>query len=475
MRRRWLTALVPLLLAGCQPAVKYGGKPAPAADKPTPSAAAATDDPLDWLDAHRAPLDDIPIVFVHEADGDEWAKLPGYWNTPEAQAAALIGLGPGLAPPVADVKPAVKVKVPAGLDDPRSAAASFAADPPTRRKWELGRDLFFDKSWLTDKGDLSCASCHRPESGFADGVPGHGDRHDPVNTPTLVNGLYNPRQFWDGRVGALEEVVQRTPADETTPPAGKEFRHVWPGVIGRLRDPDYHFKQKFLNAFGAAPTQDSLGRALAAYLRTLLAGDSLYDRALGAAEAEAKAKNKPAELAAAHFEKFLDDAALQALGREKADKAAVAAELLHGYRLFMNQDEKVQPTNCAACHHGREFTDGGFHNVGVGWRDPDPARYPGHFPYAPLGQKSRTLVGAYKTPTLRGLLRTGPYFHDGSQETLEDAVRFHTQGWKNNDFIDPQLQPLLLKPDELNALVLFLKALNGDPVDASVARPPPSD
>jgi cytochrome c peroxidase len=459
MRRLWLTALA-LLLAGCQPAMKYGGKPAPSHDAPPPPAAG---DAIDWLTATHTPLADVPIVFVHEADAKEWAALPRYWNLPAdpLTVGTVIGLGPGLAPPVADVKPAVRVKVPAGLDEP----PANPANPPTLRKWDLGRRLFFDPTWLTDKGDVSCASCHIPKSGFADNVAGHDNGKSLVNTPTLVNCAYNSRQFWDGRVATLEEVVQRTVADETTPAKDPGFRHVWPGVVGRLRQG--RLQQHFQNVFGCQPTQDAVGRALATYLRTILAGDSLYDRAL------AEAKGKPPE--AAHFEKHVTDdflaAARKMPGQEKADKAAVAAVLLHGYRLFMNQDEHTR-TNCVACHGGREFTDRGFHNVDVGWRTPDAGHYPGYFPNAPIGQKSRDLIGAYKTPTLRGLLRTAPYFHDGSGETLAKAVRFHTRGWTANLFIDPELWDVPLVPDEETALLLFLQALNGEEVDAAVATPP---
>jgi cytochrome c peroxidase len=357
----------------------------------------------------------------------------------------------------------VRVKVPRGLDDPREFVP--ASDPPTLAKWELGRRLFFDETWLTDRDGQSCATCHVPDTGFADAKPGHSGGRDVVNTPTLVNCVFNKRQFWDGRAASLEEVVQQMPADEQSAaaPAGT-FRHAWGGVVGRLRKDDAYVR-RFKDAFGTGPTEDAVGRAVATYLRTLLAGDSVHDRALRA-QAEAHSPT----LEAAHYEQALDEAALTELGRAKANKADVARELLTGYRLFYDR----RKTNCVACHGGREFTDGGFHNLGVGWpAEFEPGKETGYFPHAPLGQKGRTLIGAFKTPTLRGLLRTAPYFHDGSAATLEDVVRFHAEGGNRNDFLDKEQRRLALDDGEMKALLLFLKALNGGPVDAAVAGPPP--
>ncbi len=233
------------------------------------------------------------------------------------------------------------------------------------------------------------------------------------------------------------------------------------------------YTQLFLNAFGTPPTQDAVGKALATYMRTLMADDSIYDRAVRVQAAE----HAP-QLAAAHYEKALDEAALKKLGME--GKKAEAAKRIHeGYRLFHDLEE--HKAGCFRCHDGREFTDGGFHNLGVGFQAFDPGGEPGRFASLPLGEKDRTLIGAYKTPTLRGLLRTAPYFHDGSAATLEEAVQFHLKGGQKNEYLDaamrdpkdPELQRILdLTPQEVSDLVLFLRALDGQDVDAAVGPPP---
>src|SRR5262249_28504626 len=142
-------------------------------------------------------------------------------------------------------------------------------------KWELGKKLFFDATWLAPSRRRSCADCHHPRTGFSGELPAPpGEMH----APTLINCLYNARQFWDGRASRLEEVVQRTLEDERAGPEAAR-RHVWGGVIQRLREhPDY--PDQFRRVFGTTVTQDAIGKALASYLRTILSGNALYDRAV---------------------------------------------------------------------------------------------------------------------------------------------------------------------------------------------------
>jgi cytochrome c peroxidase len=444
MRSFWTVSAI-LLLIGCQPAVPYD-KPEPPAAPPKPTVEAPKDveHDLAWMNPRPSEIQaDTDIKFIHEKDGPEWAKLTKFWN-----------------PPVTDKdKPAaqavVYVKVPAGLDDPRPFIPS--SNPPTLHKWELGRRLFYDKNWLTDGAGESCAGCHDPHTGFADNV---GD-HYGFNSPTLVNCVYNSRQFWDGRAGALEEVVQRTLDDETAPAAATPFRHVWSGVVLRLRA-RYEFKHQFLSAFGTPPTQDAIGKALATYMRTLLAGDSVHDRAL----AYQTADHSP-ELKVEHYAKALDAVALTDLKIAERDKADAAQKIYQGYRLFNDLD--ARKTGCVGCHGGREFTDGRFHNLGVGFKVFDPGEEPGRFASLPVGEKDGRLIGAYKTPTLRGLSRTAPYFHDGSAAMLEEAVQFHTDGGRQNEYLDPELRKRDLPTPERDALILFLRALDSKDVDL----PPP--
>jgi cytochrome c peroxidase len=463
---------------GCDRAARYGPAPSvppPPAPPPTPSAVRQPE-PLDpgllWQDGGPVSPADVPLEFVHATvNPEEWNKLPRFWNAPllsrPDQAATVIGLSPLAAGAVAggSSSAVVRVKVPLGLDDPRPFFP--AANPPTLRKWELGKALFFDSSWLEAGAEVSCATCHRPQDGFADR---RRVEREAFNVATLLNGVYNTHQFWDGRVAYLEEVVQRSLEDERAPAGSQPFRHVWGGVVGRLRERS-KYNYEFDKVFGTPPTMDAVGKAVATYLRTLLCGNSVHDRALQArvrranrepAAADSGKKNDRG-LTAADYETVLDDAALVELGHSGAKKADVAGELLRGYRLFYSLDEKHR-VNCAACHVGNNFTDGGFHNLGLD-REPVPGQETGRFVTAPLGEKNRYLIGAYKTPTLRSLLRTGPYYHDGSAEELDKVVFPHATGTR---YLDPELRVKDhirgwdLEPEEIKALVLFLRSLNGE-------------
>ncbi|HWG42823.1 MAG TPA: cytochrome c peroxidase [Gemmataceae bacterium] len=495
MRLRQFAApmLLTALLSGCQRAEHYGPRGAaepPAktqlsSDTPKKANSATPLDPdIQWIDVFDPPKPDMLIDFVHaEQAPEEWAKLPHFWNAPAltkpAQAAALIGLPPLTAGSVAGSDPSsiIKIKVPLGLSDPRSYIP--AGNPLTLGKWKLGQRLFFDDSWLEAKAGTSCATCHRPDHGFADREPHH---RNGFNTPTLVNCVFNSSQFWDGRASRLEEVVQQTLEDERASDPPKPFRHAWSGVIQRLRNKvNYH--EQFNEVFGtptdgkdgkerANITQDTVSRALATYLRTILAGDSIHDRAVR----EQRRKHSPT-LKAEHYETVLDDATLKALKQEKAKKADVAAELTRGYLLFSKLDERRPLMNCVDCHSGRNFTDKEFHNLGVGSTS-RPGEEAGRFAQTPIGRKNRYLIDAYKTPTLRNLPRTGPYFHNGQVSSLRQVVEFYNLGARRNEYLDPKLlseggrtRQLGLNTADIDALVLFLNALGGNDVDDVVKKP----
>jgi cytochrome c peroxidase len=461
------------LLAGCQKANRYYSPPTPRVpeggsvetkdEKPPP------DQDVQWQDpGPYPPKDEVPIEFVHaESSPEQWGKLTQFWNAPPLtkadQAAALIGMPP-LTGALAAGQPAaaVRVKVPLGLDDPRPHVP--ASNPLTLGKWKLGRRLFFDDTWLEVRGGVSCAGCHNPNEGFTDR---QRVQRDSFNAPTLLNSVYNRYQFWDGRAAVLEEVVQRSLKDEYEDPP--TFQHTWSGAVRRLRD-NNSYKHQFDLVFGTLPTQDAVGRALATYLRTLLAGNSLHDRALAD-----MVKKGARSLEPAHYEAVLDDAALTELGRARTAKAEVARDLHRGYTLFHDRGAERR-TNCIDCHGGRQFTDGDFHNLGVGSRSPPP-KEGSRFGAVPVGQKDRYLIGAYKTPTLRSLLRTRPYLHDGSADHLGQVVDHHAH---RNLYLDPKMVDDRdrvrgddLKPEELEALVLFLRALNGDDADEVLRKPSP--
>jgi cytochrome c peroxidase len=460
MKRLLVIAALVAGMIGCQRAARFGERPpvsfaapAPASMPTVPQVPLSPD--VQWIDSSGSGNDPVRIEFVHaDSNPEEWSKLPAYWVAPpllkqDHGPATLLGLWPLAAASAAATDKVIRIKVPLGLDDPRAYIP--ASNPMTYGKWRLGKRLFFDKTWLTAAGGTSCATCHDPKQGLSDGAT----EHVGLNTPTLINCLYNRHQFWDGRAELLEEVVQRSLNDEREPATRELFNHVWHGVIQRLRRDDSICNQ-FQQVFGQLPTQDSVGRVLAVYLRTLLAGNSVYDRAM----AEQKKKGSPA-LEAAHYEAVLQDGDFPDLDRDKAKKADVARELALGAQLFRN----AARTNCIACHSGGQFTDGDFHNLGV--EEPLPGEQRGRFTSVPIGQKDRHLINAFKTPTLRSLLRTAPYMHNGEAATLKDAMNRHFTLRPN---LDPQLLDANgrirghdLKPEEIEALVLFLRGLNGEP------------
>jgi cytochrome c peroxidase len=473
--RRLLLPLVLLALpAGCQPAGRYTERLPAAVSEP----AAPLDPGLQWLDPNTTlQAGDVPLLFVHPAaDRAEWERLPRFWNVPLVSLPPAAGAVLGPSPYTTDVPLVtgplvIKLKVPLGLDDPRGYV--HPANPPTLNKWQLGRRLFFDPGYLDPAGKQSCAGCHDPGRGYTDGTTAHPGS---FNAPALINCLYNRHQFWDGRAVYLEEVVQRTLEDERSPSRPGPFRHVWHGVITRLRD-DAGYCKDFRRFFGCDPTQDAVGRALATYLRTLLSGNSVHDRAV-----QSRDRRGGKDLEASDYAAVLDPAALKSLGRADADKTAVAAQLFRGYQLFAGRDPRHQ-TNCIACHGGHRFTDDHFHNIGVGWTpDYRRGRETGRFVTAPVGHKDGLLIGAFRTPSLRALPRTAPYMHDGSVSTLEKVVEFFNSGRHWNEFLAPELRnerdpaamrKLNLGPVDVEALVLFLRALDGDEVDPYLLMPPP--
>jgi cytochrome c peroxidase len=472
-----LALTLALTIIGCQPAMRYGNPTV--RQTRSSSASVATPSRIDdsstkfpvpaeylWAEPNDKLMDPlVPIIFVSEAKNRvDWDKLTQFWTVAEAppkpvDVARMVGgpsmlaVGLAVAGPVQKV---VKIKVPLGLDDPTPHVPK--GNQPTLAKWDIGKRLFFDKDILTDstRAKQSCAGCHQPSHGFT------ANFIHPRNPPTLIDCVYNTSQFWDGRAGALEEVVQRTLDDEReTPGVRPEERHAWSGVIARLRaNPDY--VKRFEKTFGTPPTQDAVGKALATYLRTILSGNSLQDRAEQSLRQRGGISPEPAD-----YEKLLDEGVLKVLlgADEPKSKEEVAKELVVGYTLFHGR------AGCSKCHSGRNYTDNAFHNIGEG--DNALARPPeneiGRFAVLPPGLKDRRMIGAFKTPTLRALPRTAPYFHRGLRNDLFDAVRVHVRPQRLGPNIDLEIRERGLKEEEVHALVRFLRALDGDPVPDVVA------
>lgn len=448
--------------------------------------------------------DEQPITFVTRSkSAAEWDKLASFWNE----------MTENVTDPLTGKmvqRKAVRIKVPLGLT---SSPPIPVENPLTVARWALGKKLYFDPI-LSSDGNVACASCHNPRLGYTDRSPvstGIRGLKGGMSAPTVFNSGYHQRQFWDGRASSLEDQAQGPVQNPVEMFSGAG--HAWNQVIERLRaEPNY--VQKFRSVFGTEPTRDGVAKAIACYERTVLSGNSIHDRADRIMrqrvedEETGKLEILPKDYAKALNAAFTakDEAALKALGldvsKDAGRVAEVAKSINEGRKLFFNK------ARCSTCHVGDNFTDNTFHNLGVGVKDGKlPAGTLGRFGAQPTGEKDPRLVGAFKTPTLRHLLGTAPYMHNGSERTLEEVVDFYDRGGNANEYLDPALRdyeaekaclqaradnkeykgpkvflfgedrrpvvPLELKltPQEKKDLVLFLRALQGDPADPIVADP----
>lgn len=434
-----------------------------------------------------------PIYFVNRTqNAAEWEKLAAFWNEGEEEAT-----DPRTGQKV--TRKTVRVKVPLGLT---SNPPVPAENPMTVQKWRLGKKLYFDGILCSD-ATVSCSSCHNPKQGYTDQSPvstGISGQKGGMSAPTVMNSAYNTLQFWDGRALSLEHQAQGPPGNPVEMFDGKG--HAWQEVVKRLRaNPEY--VKEFKAIFGTLPTQDAAAKAIAAYERTVLEGNSLHDRAelamrkriaeddSGTAKPEANVKDYEVAIKDAIAKK--DKATLDAVGLKDVSGAAeLAKAIANGRALFFNK------ARCNSCHVGDNFTDNTFHNLGVGVKNGKlPEGALGRFGSLPTGAKNHELIGAFKTPTLRGLLSTGPYMHDGSERTLEQVVDFYDKGGNANEFLDVKMRdipaeqaylrgdrkpgvavfngkPIIplklnLTPQEKKDLVLFMRALQGEGVAAIVA------
>lgn len=347
----------------------------------------------------------------------------------------------------------------------------------------MGRALFFDASLSVD-GSLSCASCHQPEKAFTDSKPlAEGINRTGRNTPTLYGAAYLDWLYWDGRRDSLWSQAL-IPFE-----APSEMGSSRVGVVRRvMSDPDYqaHYRSLFgpppeldweslpehatpigdpalQNAWHRLPRGEqqkintvftNIGKALGAFQRTLQPPETRFDRFVSALRKETRAQ-----------------IAVLATDQE-----------LRGMKLFTDD----RRTQCLRCHNGPMFSNGGFHNIGTGkfsGKDMDFGRVFGlqavlmdEFnclgTYSDAGPDQcealshvsqdahQTLHGAFKTPTLRYLEKSKPYFHDGRFSSLEEVIRFYKTPPDKGPNKVHELQALNLTPGEIAALAAFLEMLN---------------
>ena len=299
-------------------------------------------------------------------------------------------------------KPAwgMDTQLPKGLP----AVSAPADNPTTEAKVELGKQLYFDKR-LSRDNTISCASCHDPAKGWSNGEAtalGFGGARGGRSAPTVLNTAYQKFQFWDGRAGTLEEQALGPIQNPI------EMNLTLPELETRLNEIE-GYRQQFQTVFGKAPNSADVAKAIAAFERTILSGDAPYDRF------------------------------------KAGDSNALSADAQVGMKLFFGK------ANCSSCHTGANFTDNGFHNIGVGMDKPEIDN----------GREALSKLtgdrGSFKTPTLRDIARSAPYMHDGQLGTLEEVVDYYDKGATANEFLDEELFALKLTPEEKKALVTFLR------------------
>lgn len=293
-----------------------------------------------------------------------------------------------------------------------------ADNPMTPEKVALGRQLFFDERLSID-GSKSCYSCHVCEKGLTDGLPkaiGPGNKTLPRHTPTLWNIGYHKEFYWDGRSPSLERQAMAAWTGGNMGVGDKAGEVV--GRINALQD----YKKQFQQVFQSDATAENIMKAIAAFERTIISGDTAWDR------------------------------------WRAGDQSAISASAYRGWNIF-------EAIKCNNCHDGVLFTDQQYHNVGIGMDQPNADGGRANFTKKPED------TGAFKTPTLRDVARSAPYFHDGSAKTLEEAVDIMLAGGKPNQYLDKKnLQPQKILPEQREDLLNFLRSLSVD--NCNLSKPP---
>lgn len=308
-------------------------------------------------------------------------------------------------------------QLPLGLDifEARIPADNDLKGPIGTAKVALGRHLFFDKR-ISKDSTVSCASCHDPEKGWSNGeavATGIAGQQGGRSAPTVINRLFSEVQFWDGRAASLEDQALGPISNPIE--MGMELDE----AVSRLAAID-GYKPLFVAAFGdETVTAERISKAIASFERTIVSGNSPYDR------------------------------------YQAGDRTAMSAPAIRGLAIFLDNNKG----RCSICHAGFNFTDEKFHNLGVGadkegWEKDHAGRS------AISGNPAE--LGAYKTPTLRNIADTAPYMHNGSEATLEEVVEYYVKGGNPNSHLDKEMRKLDLTDQDKKDLVEFMRALSGE-------------
>jgi len=326
------------------------------------------------------------------------ALIPG---VPHASPRGQSGLGgSATADPLPDpARPRWKLKYRRPVTIPFPAENSYSRDREI-----LGKTLFFDPR-LSGSRSTSCSSCHNPGFSWGDALSkGLGDSMKPLNrrTPTILNTAWADLLFWDGRADGLEEQALNpiSAPDEMNQPLDKMIETV-NGIEA--------YKALFARAYPGEPVSEkTIARAIATFERTVVSGIAPFDRWVS------------------------------------GDERAISDGAKRGFDLFNGK------AACAKCHSGWNFTDNGFHDIGIEGSDR------GRGVRLPLA----SMQFAFKTPTLRNADQRAPFMHDGSEQRLEDVVEYYDRGGNvKRPSLAPEIVPLHLSASEKRDLIDFLRTL----------------
>ncbi len=278
-------------------------------------------------------------------------------------------------------------------------------------KVALGRSLFHEKR-LSSDNSISCAHCHHLASGGADSLAhsfGVGGLKGTINTPTVYNAVYNLAQFWDGRAATLEDQIDG-PINNPL-----EMASNWSNIVKKLQQ-DSTYSQRFKKIYGRKGlTADNIKDAIATFERSLVTANAPFDRFL------------------------------------RGDQKAINNDAKKGYALF-------QSYGCVSCHQGINVGGNMFQTMGVFG---DYFKDRGDITPADAGRYSVTGRASdqhkFKVPSLRLVTLTAPYFHDGSIDTLDEAIQ-----------IMARYELGRMIPDEdVQAIISFLTSLKGELLTSS--------
>lgn len=290
---------------------------------------------------------------------------------------------------------------------------------------KLGKTLFFDPR-LSGSAQISCSTCHLPNLNWTDGLKvsiGHGSAQNTRNSPSIENVWFSKSLFWDGRAKTLEEQA-KIPLTSTI--EMHQDMNILPKKLGAIKG----YKKLFRKAYGnESVTTERIFESLALFQRTIVSAKTPFDR-------------------------FLE-----------GDSQSLTDQQVQGLHLFRTK------ARCMNCHHGPLFTDNDFHNLGLanyGKGNQDLGLY--------NATKNPKDSGKFKTPGLRNVMRTGPWFHDGSVKTIDSLMDLYNMGMlvpaytlaQMDDPLLPQNDRLLrgirLSRGEIKALVSFLEAISANPI-----------